>query len=97
MTNRRHTPHDLPGLADDVPPSGDLTPDQEATRAASPGFRDTGPTALDETLDRLDAQSEGDEPELEVDTGHRRTTATPRRVSRRTTGPDPSLAPGRNG
>ena len=69
MTDRGHTPHDLPGHADDIPPSGDLTPNQEATRAAAPGLRDTGPTALDETLDQLDDQPEGDESELEVDAG----------------------------
>ena len=69
MTDRGHTPHDLPGHADDMPPSGDLTPNEEATRAAAPGIRDTGPTALDETLERLDAQQEGDEAEVEVDTG----------------------------
>ena len=42
---------DLPGFAEDVPPSGDLTPADEATRAEAPGLRsdpDEGPFVVDE-------------------------------------------------
>ncbi len=41
---------DLPGFADDVPPSGDLTPADAATRAEAPGLRqdpEEGPFVVD--------------------------------------------------
>jgi len=63
---------DLPELADDVPPSGDLTPADEATRAEAPGIRrdpEGGPFAVDEEGAMVDTGSPQDygEPNDEVE------------------------------
>jgi hypothetical protein len=63
---------DLPELSEDVPPSGDLTPADEATRADAPGLRrdpDSGPLVVDEEGAVVDTGSPQDygEPNEEVE------------------------------
>ncbi len=54
---------DLPELAEDMPPRGDLTPADEATRAEAPGLRqdpDDGPLVVDEAGAVVDTGSPQD-------------------------------------
>jgi hypothetical protein len=54
---------DLPELSEDVPPSGDLTPADEATRAEAPGIRpdpESGPLVVDEAGAVVDTGSPQD-------------------------------------
>ena len=63
---------DLPGFAEDVPPSGDLTPADEASRAEGPGVRpdpEGGPFVVDAegaVVDTGSPQDYGD-PNAEVE------------------------------
>ena len=54
---------DAPGLLDDVPPSGDITPGDAATRAEGPGLRQ------DPAEPRMVPASPGEADDVEVDTG----------------------------
>jgi len=54
---------DAPGMLDDIPPTGDLTPGQAASRAEGPGIRQDppdGPLVVDEAGAVVDTGSPQD-------------------------------------